>query len=93
VYEWDPDTVQRFQQFLLSEEQRKAADARTAEVGDTVETPDGRRWLVVRCPPSDLVDLQDDHSTLSVPREFVRVVAKAGVEDADREKTATSNGG
>jgi hypothetical protein len=93
VYEWDPDTVQRFQQFLLSEEQRKAADARTAEVGDTVETPDGRRWLVVRCPPSDLVDLQADDSTLSVPREFVRVVAKAGAEAADQEKAATAEGG
>jgi hypothetical protein len=82
VYEWDPDTVQRFQQYLMSEEQRKAVDERTAEVGDSVETPDGRRWLVVRCPPGDLVDLQNDDGTLSVPREFVRVVAKAGDKEA-----------
>jgi len=79
VYEWDPDTVQRFQQFLLIEEQRRAQDAKTAEVGDTVETPDGRSWLVVRCRPNDEVDLQhDDGSHISVPREFVRVLKKAG---------------
>jgi hypothetical protein len=78
VYEWDKETMQRFQQFLLSEEQRKAADQRTAEVGDTVETPDARTWIVVRCLPGDHVDLQNDEATLSVPREFVRVVAKAG---------------
>jgi hypothetical protein len=84
VYEWDPVTVQRFEQFLKAEEQRRAADARTAEVGDMVETPDGRRWLVVRCPPSDLVDLQREESTLSVPREFVRVLVKAGRSEADQ---------
>jgi len=83
VYEWDPVTVQRFEQFLKAEEQRKAADARTAEVGDMVETPDGRRWLVVRCPPSDVVDLQREESTITVPREFVRVLVKAGRSAAD----------
>lgn len=83
MYEWDPVTVQRFEQFLKAEEQRKAADARTAEVGDMVETPDGRRWLVVRCPPSDFVDLQREESTISVPREFVRVLVKAGRSTAD----------
>lgn len=84
MYEWDPVTVQRFEQFLKAEEQRRAADARTAEVGDMVETPDGRRWLVVRCPPGDVVDLQREESTISVPREFVRVLVKAGRSEAEQ---------
>jgi len=78
VTEWDPDIVRRFEEYLQLKADRKARHDRTAEVGDTVETPDGRQWLVVRCPPSDELDLQNEQSeTLTVPREFARVITKA----------------
>lgn len=76
--EWDAETVRRFQDYLAQLEARERRDQATPEIGDTVETPDERRWRVIRLLHNEQLDLQnDDGEALVVPPEFARVIEKA----------------
>jgi len=76
VTEWDPATVKQFKEYLRLVEERASRQGGVAEIGDRVETPDGREWIVVRISTTDQLDLQHERETLTVPREFVRVLEK-----------------
>jgi hypothetical protein len=76
VTEWDQATVKQFEEYLRLVHERENRHGGMAEVGDRVETPDQREWIVVRVLPSDQLDLQREGQILTVPREFVRVIEK-----------------
>jgi hypothetical protein len=78
VVEWDAETVRRFQDYLAQIEARRRRDEATPEIGDFVETPDGREWRITRILHNEQLDLQDKAGeVLAVPAEFARVVRKA----------------
>lgn len=74
--EWDQSTVKQFGEYLRMVQERANRRGGTAEVGDRVETPDQREWIVVRVLTNDQLDLQREGEILTVPREFVRVIQK-----------------
>lgn len=78
MVEWDAEAVRRFQDYLAQLEARERRDQATPEIGDTVETPDKRRWHVIRILHNEQLDLQSEAGeVLVVPAEFARVVRKA----------------
>lgn len=76
--DWDAGTVRRFEDYLAQVEARRRRDETTPEIGDMVETPDGRQWRVIRVLHGDQLDLQTEtDEVLTVPFEFARVTQKA----------------
>lgn len=77
--EWTDKQREQFARHVAVEEERKQRQAETPEVGDLVETPDGRQWTVLRWATKGSLDLasERDEELHQLSRELVRVLRKA----------------
>lgn len=77
--DWTEDEKQKFEERLAAERECQEREAKHADIGDVVETPDGRQWTVTACPTFGAVDLANDRGEelKRVNRDLVRVIDKA----------------
>jgi hypothetical protein len=65
--DWSDEAKRAWDERMKQERDGSHEDAGALAVGDRVETPDGRRWIVVGQPTMDGFDLRaDDGAMMSV---------------------------
>jgi hypothetical protein len=76
--DWSDEAKRAWDERMKKEGDGSQEDAGALAAGDRVETPDGRRWIVVGQPTTDGFDLRaDDGAMMSiVPRNLLRRVRK-----------------
>jgi hypothetical protein len=77
--DWTDEQREQFARHMEIERERQALEAVTPDVGDLVETPDGRQWSVIRWAAAGALDLANDQGEELhlVSRELVQVIRKA----------------
>ena len=73
---WSDEARRAWDERMKEERGGADEDVAALAVGDRVETPDGRRWIVVGQPTSDGFDIRaDGGATMSVvPRDLLKLV-------------------
>jgi hypothetical protein len=79
VAEWSDEQKDGFDVTLKDEKERVAHEAQNPDLGDLVETPDGRQWVIVVCSSHGALDLRNDkgEELRFVSKDQVKVVRKA----------------
>jgi hypothetical protein len=77
--DWSDEAKRAWDERMKQERDGSHEDAGALAVGDRVETPDGKRWIVVGQPTTDGFDLRaDDGGMMSVvPRDLLKRVRQA----------------